>query len=247
MSKYLLEIKNRLFIIAFNWFFSILIAYKYKEVLLFIIIEPCVLYNSGRPTVTVLYFIFTDVTEIFSLYVQLVIFLCFQGTFFFAANHFFFFVNPALFKAEYFYISLFVGTGASLWIISTLLVSYTIVPLTWNFFLSFRPTVPAQSINLHFEAKLNEYLIFYMQLHYLFVCYLEFFAFSFLLLSYNKMNFCYIKKFRKLYFYVFVFFSTLLTPPDIISQLIVAFILIVLYECLTLLFLFKLSYINLIR
>jgi sec-independent protein translocase protein TatC len=39
-----------------------------------------------------------------------------------------------------------------------------------------------------------------------------------------------VKKYRKLYYYVFLLFSTLVTPPDLISQIVTTFVLIVLYE-----------------
>ena len=166
MSKYFVEIRNRFLLLLLTWFSTILISYLYKEILLFSIVQPnLVLDFSAGPTF--FYFIFTNVTEVFSVYLHLVFFLSFQVFSLYFLYHMFSFLSPSLFSSEYLYLSSICKVILSVWVFSLILLSFVLVPLTWNFFLSFQNLTKAYSFNLHFEAKLNEYLNFYVELYYL--------------------------------------------------------------------------------
>ena len=66
MSKYFIEIRNRLLLLLLTWLSTILISYLYKEILLFSIVQPNIVFNFSNGS-TFFYFIFTNVTEIFSV------------------------------------------------------------------------------------------------------------------------------------------------------------------------------------
>lgn len=68
--KYYLEIKNRCLLLSLTWVSTILVSYLYKETLLFISIQPSICNNNSA----IFYFIFTDVKEVFSVYLKLVFF-----------------------------------------------------------------------------------------------------------------------------------------------------------------------------
>ena len=236
MLKYLLEIKNRLCLLAITWLSTMIISYFYKETLLFLLTQSFV--NSLSSYFTVFYFIFTDVTEIFSVYLQLIIFLSIQTTFLYLLYHLFVFLSPAFFKYEYYYIYLIFKTILIVWLFSVIISNSFLINLTWNFFLSFQGL---SSVNLHFEAKLSEYLTFYITLYYLCVFYCQIFTFVFLFLGYINTKILYIKKLRKLYYYIFVIFSTILSPPEILSQVLIGLSLVFIYEFFLFIFMLKTS------
>ena len=134
MSKYFLEIKSRLVLIGITWFSTILISYFYKEILLFIIVQPTA--NVNKP-LTLFYFIFTDITEVLSVYLKLITFLSFQIVLIFAVYHFFLFLSPALFQLEYLYCKFAIKITGLMLLFSAILSTYFLIPLTWNFLLSF--------------------------------------------------------------------------------------------------------------
>lgn len=220
MSKYILEIKNRLCLLAVTCLSTMVISYFYKEILLFLLTQSFVNNLS-------FYFIFTDVTEIFSVYLQLIIFLSVQTTFLYLLYHLFVFLSPAFFKYEYYYIHLIFKTILIVWLFSVIISNSFLINLTWNFFLSFQGL---SLVNLHFEAKLSEYLTFYITLYYLCVFYCQVFIIMFFFFSYINAKIYYIKKFRKFYYYIFVIFSTILSPPEILSQILIALSLVFIYE-----------------
>nr|WAJ48188.1 hypothetical protein CCFAOBFC_00003 [Haslea ostrearia] len=70
LYRYYIELKNRFLLLLTTWISTLLVSYIYKEILLFIIIEPSLNYSSQN----MLYFIFTNVTEIFTVYLKIAIF-----------------------------------------------------------------------------------------------------------------------------------------------------------------------------
>jgi sec-independent protein translocase protein TatC len=140
---------------------------------------------------------------------------------------------------EYSHCKFGIKTIGLMFLFSAVLSTYFLIPLTWNFFLSFQDLTVTSSFNLHFEAKLNEYLNFHISFYYLCGFYCQFFALLLLLLNYLGINIKVIKKFRKLYYYCFIILSTLISPPEILSQIFISLIVIFIYESILLFFLLK--------
>ena len=128
-----------------------------------------------------------------------------------------------------FMFKLFIGA----WLMAILFFIKIILPFSWSFFLSFQTSLTTlQQTPFIFEAKIEEYYQFFISSYYtsLFSCQFLIFLISFLT-GFTK-KFKKIKKFRKFFYLTFVVFSTLITPPDIISQLLISSVLIVIYEFL---------------
>ena len=74
--KYYLEIKNRIILLFVTWLFTLFMCYLYKEVLLFFILNSTHFFQSTFENQREYnYFIFTDVTEVFYVYIDLVLFM----------------------------------------------------------------------------------------------------------------------------------------------------------------------------
>ena len=178
MIKYLLEIKNRIFLLILTIIITFLISYVYKEILLFLITQPDSFINKNV-SYSIFYFIFTDVTEILFVYIKLITFVNLQVFILFIIYHCFIFFSPAMFKAEYEFLCIFLKVSLTTWIFSVLISNFFLVPITWNFFFSFQELISSKLVNLHFEAKLIEYLEFYISIYYLCVIYFQVFTIFF--------------------------------------------------------------------
>lgn len=78
-----------------------------------------------------------------------------------------------------------------------------------------------------------------MSLYYICVFYFQIWVFLFIVFDFfNNKNIIKVKNFRKFFYYVFVVFSTLITPPDVYSQLCISLFFIVSYEILVFYFIF---------
>jgi len=115
MIKYFLEIKNRVFLLLTTIFSTSLISYLYKETILFLITQPerLILKNSSYST---FYFIFTNVTDIISVYIQIIIFINFQMLLVFAIYHCFSFFSQAMFRFEYWFMFTILKVSLTVWL-----------------------------------------------------------------------------------------------------------------------------------
>ena len=230
MLKYLLEIRNKLILLVITFCSILLVCYWYKDVLLFLVTQ---MHLSDEN----LYFIFTDVTELFSVYFRLVFFISIQVVLWHFFYHMFSFLRPALYYQEFKFVSFFFKSVTFSWVLAGLLSSYILIPFGWNFFLSFQVHQ-----GFYFEARITEYLNFYNNAYFLCLLYCQLLSLLFFFLVDVQENYLYVKKYRKLYYYVFLLFSTFITPPDLVSQLITTFFVIIAYEFILLLLIFKFFY-----
>ena len=236
--KYILEIRNRVFLLVFCWIFSAFISYLYKETLLFLLIKPNFFLDNSTP----IYFIFTNITELLHTYLTLLYFVSNQIFCVSIIYHTVSFLVPGLFFYEYQVIKKVLCFIIIFFLLSIFLLNSTILPTCWNFFLSFQEAIQINTINFYLEAKINEYVNFYINLYYICNLSCQMFIFIIFFLIYIKGNISLIKKFRKSLYLIFVIFATLITPPDITTQLILSVIVISVYEVLIFFILLKSSF-----
>ncbi len=233
--RYYFEIKNRSLLLALTWSTTVLVSYCYKEALLFITIKPTLM-NLNKEFV---YFIFTDITEIFSVFISLVMFFGNQIIIFYVVYHLWAFISPGLYRSEYSKIKFVLKTVVFVFCLFILIFNFILLPLSWNFFISYQNFAAVKSITLYFEAKMNEYLNFYLEFYYICGFYCQITMFIVFFFYWMKNNFQVLKKIRKIFYYFFVIVSTLLTPPDVVSQIILSVFLIISYELIIFSFMFK--------
>lgn len=226
--------KSRGFILLFASFLIFLAGYVFKEVLLNIIV-----YSYWDASITEFYFIFTDVTEVFTVYVYLILFVTKQVLFFYFCYHLLIYVSPGLTTIEYRFLITVFSTSTFLFIISIILFKKFLFPFSWNFFLSFKDFVVFKSLTLHFEAKLMDYIVFFFNLYFSCVLYFQFFILPIFFFMYFSKELSVYRSFRKFLYYACVIFSTIVTPPDVISQIVLSLTLIIGCEILVYSFFLK--------
>ena len=235
--KYYLEIKNRILLVVTTWLSILLVCYYFKEPLLFTFVSS----NKYHTDLSVVpYFIFTDVSEVFYVYLDLVLFITNQLTILMLFYHSLMFITLGLYQSEYIQFQSAFKVFIVTWLLSLILLKEVVVPFSWSFFLSFQHTSEvSQPVSFFFEARISEYLIYFKNLYYVCLINCQVFALLTFLLKNISDTSGTIKTFRKLFYFVFIIFSTLTTPPDIFSQVFMSCILIMIYELLIFLKYFK--------
>lgn len=241
MLYYFLEFRNRLFYILISFLFFFFIGFFYKESLLYFLVKINLFQNKTFFP----YFIYTHLTEVFNTYILL--------SFTFAAYlcvplilvHLFYFITPGLYLFEFVLFKKFVLISLFVWFLNNLLTYYFLVPLIWNYFCYFDSNNLQGPLSLHFEAKLSEYVDFLIYSYVLTNLLSQIFFFMYLfVLNYNSIDLIFINKSRK-YLYVLIFIlASILTPPEVISQLFFAIPLVVLSEFIIIFLLLKNEYLN---
>lgn len=228
--NYFIEIKNRTVILTVSSVFTLFVAYVYKRELLFLTVMQLNHNDFNYRELSLFYVIFTDVREVFLVYFHLVSMIGFQVFFVSAAYHFFIFLVPALSNNEYTLLKTILQTTFLLAVVASITAILIIIPLTWDFFIGFQDKLLRKPFNIYFEAKLSDYIFFYTTTYTFFNIYIQVFIIPFCFFNSYFFNLTKIKKFRKLYYFSFIIFSTVISPPDVISQFFISFFFILFYE-----------------
>ena len=228
MIKYFNEIIVRIILISLTWLFSFIICFFYKEISLYFLLKPLNKLN---------YLLITHITEIFLFYIKIITFLANQLTFLLIILHFYFFFFPGFTKKENKKIKLFLFILFIIYLSINLIFYIYIYPISWNFFTNFNKNFynNNSSINFYFEYKLSELLEFFFFLYSILYLIFQFFFFLLIFFKITKNYLFIIKKYKKIFYFIFFLFSSIITPPDIISQIFLSFILILTFELLNIL------------
>lgn len=233
--KYLLEIKYRILFSLISWSFIVINCYYCKEALLYVFIKL-----SLNPNYTnLLYFLTTDVTEVFIVYINLSYFIANQTIILFLGYQLFVFLSMGLYRFEYTYFKTILVVIALYWISFVFMLNILIFPASWFFFLEFQEFLSVQNLTFYFEAKLNEYVTFYKSVYYLCNTIFQITVVFFIFLDLFKANLLILNKFRKVFYFVFFCFATFITPPDVAYQLLTSICIIIIYEITTVYIVFK--------
>ena len=230
MIKYIIELQSRFILLMLCWINTFVIVYLYKEILLFEILKT----NIKKTDVNFNYFIFTNVTELFATYIKLGYFISNQILHMYILYNFLYFMAPGLYNREYNLLKFIFQLIFLFWVLSLTFLNIFFAPVMWEFFLSFQNTLTKQLFNVHFEAKIAEYLDFFIKTCH--GCNLQFqlLVCLVLFLSYFSVNKNSIRKNRKSFYFLFLLIATMLSPPDLISQSLICLSLILFFEFIVL-------------
>lgn len=174
--------------------------------------------------------IYTGLTEAFFTYFKVAFFAGVFLTFPVLLYQVWKFIAPGLYRQEKRAFLPFLIATPLLFFIGGSVVYFVVLPTAWPFFLSFQSTGAETALPIQLEARVSEYLDLVMVLIFAFgICFqlpvvLTLMARAGLITARNLVSF------RK-YAVILVFtIAAVLTPPDILSQIILAVPLLGLYE-----------------
>lgn len=246
MRRYFFEIKNRFILILYFFIFNFFFLYFYKEFLLFLVLKiTCnniTLFSTSNFNP---YFTFSNITDLFSIYLDLIVFCNNKLFFFFFFFQSVFFLCPAFYKTEFKKVFFFFKLSFFFFILSLLSSYFLVIPIVWDFFLKFQESLTTNyNKNFFFEIKLLKYLHFCK--FFFIYCFLYFQLISLIVfVIFQVFDPVFIKKFRKIFHCLFLIFSTVLSSPDFFfSQFFGYFFLIAFFEQLFFLIIINLNFLK---
>ncbi len=174
--------------------------------------------------------IYTGLGEAFFTYVHVAIFAGIFLTFPILLFQIWKFIAPALYQNERLVFSGFLLATPILFFAGGACVYYLVLPNVWPFFLSFQSTAEQTVLPVELETRISEYLDLIMTLLFAFGLCFQLPVILALLARSGAVTANALRKGRKFAVIIAFVVAAILTPPDLISQIILAVPVLILYE-----------------
>jgi sec-independent protein translocase protein TatC len=227
LTNHLIELRQRLFYCALSIIICFLASYYFAESIYNFLLQPLsdIYGEKGGKRV-----IYTNLTEGFITYIKLSFISALFFSFPVIALQLYLFIAPALYKKEQKFTLLILIFCPLLFFIGTILVYYGVLPLAFEFFLSFQNLDSSNLMNIELEAKISEYLSLVTRLIFAFGIAFQLPLILIFLVKFGILSVDSLQKKRKYWIVIIFSIAAVITPPDVISQITLALPMILLYE-----------------
>ena len=227
LIEHLIELRARLVWVVGAMLLGAIVSFCFAEAITGFLIQP--LANAMQPGDSQR-LIYTGLTEAFFTYVKVAFFAGLFITFPVLLWQIWIFVAPGLYKNERKAFLPYLVATPVLFFLGGACVYYAVIPTAWPFFMSFQTTSADTALPIELEARISEYLDLIMTLIFAFGLCFQMPVVLSLLARAGVITANSLAAFRKYAIIVIFIIAAILTPPDVLSQVMLAVPLIGLYE-----------------
>lgn len=227
------ELKKRVIYTLIFFAFSFIICYSFsKEIYKFLSFPLMQVMDYNNQ------FVYTNIAEAFFVKLDISFKSAILLTFPYLLLNIYFFIEPGLYKHERNFIIILMIMVPILFMLGTYFVYYFVMPNAFKFFISFEDDFGDK--DLHFLAKINEYTSLASSFIFAFGIAFELPVLLLIFVSLKLIDSETLRSNRRISIVIIFIISAILTPPDVLSQFLLALPLLALYE-LTIYFAIKLE------
>lgn len=226
LITHLIELRNRFMRAGLVWVLASVLCYYFAQDIYRFLLQPLATAFEGEHR----RLIATSLTETFVTYIQLAIYGGFFVAFPYIAAEIYLFIAPGLYRREKRAIVPYLLGAPILFFAGAALAYYFVMPKAWAFFISFETPELAGSMPLVVEAKVSEYLSLVMQIVLAFGLSFQLPIVLTLLVRVGILTVDMLVHGRRYAIVILATLSAVITPPDVLSQILLLIPLYGLYE-----------------
>ena len=234
--NHLRELKFRLLYVLISFILTLIILYIFSFEIIYISVKPLLgILDISREGNTLIY---TDITEVFFSFFKMTFIISFLISLPFLIYQIYFFILPGIYEYERNYTFTSLILYIIVFIINLYLIYFYLIPTVWSFFLSCEETIRSDLVDISFHGKLNEYIQLLVQTVFAFTICFQIPIILMMALIFGIANEKTFLNNRRSNVILCFILGALFSPPDIISQVMIAIPLCIFYELIILLSLF---------
>jgi sec-independent protein translocase protein TatC len=228
-KQHFAEFRKRIIFSLFFFISFFLLSYFFSQKIYNFLLQPFIDISQNNLNRKIIY---TSPAEAFITYLK----LSFYSAIFFSMPIFitqiYLFLSPALYKNEKKNIFFLFFSSPFLFFCGAIFAFFLVLPQTLEFFASFEyHSVAAQSsFTIQLETKISEYLNFVANLLFGFGIAFQLPILLLFLIKYDCLSTNDLRSKRKYWIVMIFILSAILTPPDVLSQISLAILLILFFE-----------------
>ncbi len=224
LNEHFAELKKRLILSVVIYIIFCVFGYYFSYEIINFLLKPMNNIFLERNIYRSL--IYTDLTEAFSTKIKASVFLGFIVSIPIFFWQIYAFIAPGLFKKEKKFFILYAGFSTTMFIIGIIMVYSYIMPMAWRFFIDFEDA----RINLILQPKISEYISLVISMIIAFGIAFQLPVILVILGHIGVIEYKEMIRYRRHATVMIFIFSAIATPPDIMSQIVLALPLMLLYE-----------------
>jgi sec-independent protein translocase protein TatC len=228
LAKHMLELRKALIRVVMCFLAAFACGYYYAEELYGLLLKPYILATSATSERLLIY---TSLTEAFMSYIELAFATAILITLPVLCVQILWFVDPGLAKSEKSLARILLLAMPVLFTVGLYVAYRYVLPTAWRFFLSFENAdFAGLGIPLKAHLKLGEYLSLCVQIMLAFGLAFQLPVACVFLNRIGVLPVSTLKSHRKIVIVVIFTIAAIITPPDALSQIMLACAMILLYE-----------------